>query len=167
MRRLLVLLLSAGMLGAGVAAADAKPAAKAPRLHAFRSCTNLLGYAQRNGAARDPRERRCCFPVAPMPIEDGARLPTAAAAARTAAAAPRRSRRPRRRRATDTSQTNVQEAGVDEPDWVKAAGTTLFVARQGRLRAHRRVRRPPARARLDRRARLRSRSCWCTATARS
>ena len=47
MRRVLVLLLTTGMLGAGVAAADAKPSSKAPRLHAFRSCTNLLGYAQR------------------------------------------------------------------------------------------------------------------------
>ena len=29
----------------------------------------------------------------------------------------------------------MQEAGVDEPDWVKAAGTTLYVAREGKLRA--------------------------------
>ena len=34
-----------------------------------------------------------------------------------------------------TSQTNVQEAGVDEPDWVKASGTTLYVVKQGKLRA--------------------------------
>jgi hypothetical protein len=38
-------------------------------------------------------------------------------------------------RGEDTSQTNVQEAGVDEPDWVKAAGTKLFVADGGKLRA--------------------------------
>src|SRR5688500_13373684 len=34
-----------------------------------------------------------------------------------------------------TSQTNVQEAGVDEPDWVKAAGTTLYVAQDRKLRS--------------------------------
>src|SRR5688500_10796143 len=34
-----------------------------------------------------------------------------------------------------TSQTNVQEAGVDEPDWVKAVGTTLYVAQDGKLRS--------------------------------
>ena len=133
MRRVLVLLLSTGMLGAGVAAADAKPASK-PRLHAFRSCTNLLGYAQRN-ALRVIRESAVRFPVAPMPtpIQEGAgsdggsggeeRSGTAPVAAPVPAAG------------EDTSQTNVQEAGVDEPDWVKAAGTTLYVARQGRLRA--------------------------------
>src|SRR6188472_1566932 len=76
MRRILVLLLTTGMLGAGVAAAaDAKPAAKAPRLHAFRSCTNLLGYAQRN-ALRVIRESAVRFPVAPVPVptpvQDGA-----------------------------------------------------------------------------------------------
>src|ERR671910_2375418 len=49
MRRVLVLLLAFGMLAAGAAAVDAKPRKKSPRLHAFRSCTNLLGYAQRNG----------------------------------------------------------------------------------------------------------------------
>src|SRR6185436_4471324 len=133
MRRVLVLLLSTGMLGAGVAAADAKPASKAARLHAFRSCTNLLGYAQRN-ALRVIRESAVRFPVAPMPtpIQEGAgsdggggeeRSGTVPVAAPVPAAG------------EDTSQTNVQEAGVDEPDWVKAAGTTLYVARQGRLRA--------------------------------
>ena len=75
MRRVLVLLLSTGMLGAGVAAADAKPASKAPRLHAFRSCTNLLGYAQRN-ALRVIRESAVRFPPTPVPtpIQDGAGL---------------------------------------------------------------------------------------------
>src|SRR5436190_161591 len=32
-----------------------------------------------------------------------------------------------------TPQTNVQEADVDEPDWVKASGSTVFVARGGKL----------------------------------
>ena len=34
-----------------------------------------------------------------------------------------------------SSQTNVQEAGVDEPDWVKLSGTTLFAVSGGRLAA--------------------------------
>src|SRR5829696_10046956 len=105
MRRLLVLLLAAGLLGAGATAVDAKPRKKSPRLHAFASCTNLLGYAQRNGL-RVIRGTPVA-PPAPAPAAGG----------------------------EGTSQTNVQEAGVDEPDWVKAAGTTLYVARDGKLRA--------------------------------
>src|SRR5829696_5489592 len=137
MRRLLVFALTAGLLGAGAAAVEAKPGHKSPRLHAFRSCTNLLGYAQRNGlrVIRDTSLARPLPPPAPGtggPIgEDmgGAggggdgRAPAPVAAPAPAAGG------------EDTSQTNVQEADVDEPDWVKAAGTTLFVAHGGRLRA--------------------------------
>jgi hypothetical protein len=133
MRRLLVLLLSAGMLAAGAAAVDAAPRKKSPRLHAFRSCTNLLGYAQRNGLRVIRRT-----PLLPMPMpapqvgggdggsgqEGGGAPPPQPVAA------------PVPGRAEDTtSQTNVQEAGVDEPDWVKAAGSTLYVATGGKLRA--------------------------------
>ena len=49
MRRATAFLLTIAMLAVGAAAVDAKPRRKSPRLHAFRSCTNLLGYAQRNG----------------------------------------------------------------------------------------------------------------------
>src|SRR5829696_5854036 len=113
MRRLLVFALTAGLLGAGAAAVEAKPGHKSPRLHAFRSCTNLLGYAQRNGL-RVIRDTSLARPL-PPPAPVAAPAPAAGG--------------------EDTSQTNVQEAGVDEPDWVKAAGTTLFVAHGGRLRA--------------------------------
>src|SRR5918995_2384905 len=134
MRRVLVLLLAFGMLAAGAAAVDAKPRKKSPRLHAFRSCTNLLGYAQRNGlrVIRDtPVARPVPLPPNAAPIGDGgsggggedraAPMPVAAPAPATGG--------------EGTSPTNVQEAGVDEPDWVKASGTTLFVARRGELRA--------------------------------
>jgi hypothetical protein len=133
MRRLLVLLLAAGLLGAGATAVDAKPRKKSPRLHAFASCTNLLGYAQRNGL-RVIRDTPVALRPPPVPeggggmgggSEDrsGAPVPVAAPAPAPAAGG------------EGTSQTNVQEAGVDEPDWVKAAGTTLYVARDGKLRA--------------------------------
>src|SRR5687768_14343572 len=136
MRRLLVLLLTAGMLASGAAAVEAKPGRKSPRLHAFRSCTNLLGYAQRNGLRVIRQTPLLRPPPAPMPApptggdggsgggEGGGTVPPPAPIAAPAPA-----------RGEDTSQTNVQEAGVDEPDWVKAVGTTLYVARDGKLRA--------------------------------
>src|SRR5215210_7085561 len=134
MRRLLVLLLTAGMLASGAAAVEAKPGRKSPRLHAFRSCTNLLGYAQRNGlrVIRDtPVARPGPLPPNSVPVGGGeggggsedrgsAPMPVAAPAPATGG--------------EGTSQTNVQEAGVYEPDLVKASGTSLFVARGGELR---------------------------------
>src|SRR5829696_2436574 len=137
MRRLLVLLLAAGMLVSGAAAVEARPGSKSPRLHAFRSCTNLLGYAQRNGLRVVRRTPLLPAPV-PMPLpqtggggtggdggsgEGGGSVPPPAPVAAPAPA-----------RGEDTSRTNVQEVGIDEPDWVKAVGTTLYLAREGRLR---------------------------------
>src|SRR5215207_11681213 len=136
MRRLLALVLAGGLLGAGAAAVEAKPGQKSPRLHAFRSCTNLLGYAQRNGLrlVRDATVARPAPPFAPGvggPVSEdmgGAGGGGEGRAPEPAAPVPATG-------GGDTSQTNVQEAGVDEPDWVKAKGTTLFVARGGELRA--------------------------------
>ena len=115
MRRLLVLLLAAGLLGAGATAVDAKPRKKSPRLHAFASCTNLLGYAQRNGlrVIRDT-------PVAlrPLPVPEsgggmggGGSEDRSGAPAPAPVAAPRRrgrrghARRPTCRRRASTSRT--------------------------------------------------------------
>src|SRR5688500_11807931 len=114
MRRFLVLLLAAGLLGAGATTVDAKPRKKSPRLHAFASCSNLLGYAQRNGL----RVIRNSGIAVAQPISGGGggtggggsedRLSAPAPVAAPAPAAG----------GEGTSQTNVQEAGVDEPDWV-------------------------------------------------
>jgi hypothetical protein len=134
MRRAIVFLLTLAMLAAGAAAVDAKPRKKSPRLHAFRSCTNLLGYAQRNGL-RVVRESPVLRPAPPVPdgggTDEGASGGDGGQGGPQPVAAPA----PESRAGDGTSQTNVQEAGVDEPDWVKAAGTTLFVAKQGKLRA--------------------------------
>ena len=114
------LLAVAALLALAVTAAPAaaKPRA-AKRLKAFSSCQSLIGYATRHvpppSRARSP-PRRC--------------------------RAARRRRRPRRRppsdaggAAEDTSQTNVQEAGVDEPDTVKTDGKTIFALANGTLHA--------------------------------
>ena len=71
---------------------------------------------------------------------DAARRRTALAAADSA----------RRRRARRRSPTNVQEAGVDEPDIVKASGSTIFALAGDRLRAVDVSGDVPAVARLDR-----------------
>jgi len=128
MRRAIVFVLTLAMLAAGAAAVDAKPRRKSPRLHAFRSCTNLLGYAQRNGL-RVIRNSPVAVPVAPMPETGAGGGDDRSGGGPVAAPAPAAGG------GEGTSQTNVQEAGVDEPDWVKAKGTTLYVAKDGKLRA--------------------------------
>jgi Beta propeller domain len=135
MRRAVVFLLTLAMLAAGAAAVDAKPRKKSPRLHAFRSCANLLGYAQRNGL-RVVRESPVRLLPPPQPVaggDEGVADGGGGTGGQDRAVAPVAAPAPAS--GEGTSQTNVQEAGVDEPDWVKAAGTTLYVVKQGKLRA--------------------------------
>ena len=136
MRRALVLILAAGLLGTGATAVDAKPHKKSPRLHAFRSCTNLLGYAQRNGLRVIRATPVRIGPVAPppAPLEGGGEDGGSGGGGGGPVAGPQPVAAPAPSPGERPSTTNVQEAGVDEPDWVKAAGTTLYVAQQGRLR---------------------------------
>jgi hypothetical protein len=96
-------------------------AAASARLHAFGSCSNLLGYAKHNGL-RVIRDTRFVGPVPPPVSRDGGGGTGKPVAAPVPAAGE-----------DSSSQTNVQEAGVDEPDWVKLSGTTLFAATGGRL----------------------------------
>src|SRR5215210_8250429 len=129
MHRLLALLLAAVLLGAGAVAAEARPGEKSPRLHAFHSCTTLLGYARHNGVrvVRDATRTRPLPPSAPGggrgPIMEDGGSGAGGGEGGTPVAAPAPAAG-----GQETSQTNTQEAGVDEPDWVKAVGTTLFVA---------------------------------------
>ena len=103
--RLPVLIVLAALL-----AVPAPAAAKPKRLPAFRSCSELVAYASRHA----PR------PVAGPPLRNG--LPSAPESGASEDAG-------------DTSETNVQETGVDEPDMVKTDGTTIFVLSGGALHA--------------------------------
>ena len=100
-------------------------AAASARLHAFRSCSNLLGYAKHNGL-RVIRDTRFVGPVPPPVSEGGGGGAGGRGEVPVAAPVPAAGE-------DASSQTNVQEAGVDEPDWVKLSGTTLFAAPDGRL----------------------------------
>ncbi|HEV2786669.1 MAG TPA: beta-propeller domain-containing protein, partial [Solirubrobacteraceae bacterium] len=122
-------------LGAPAAApAAAKRLTKPSALPAFPSCKSLLGYARRTarltgGRTGVPTRAGLAEPqVLATPVQSDAvtALPApapAAAESKSGAAVP------------DFSQTNVQEAGVDEPDIVKTDGRTVFAVSDGRLRA--------------------------------
>ena len=98
------------MLVAGVPAADAK---RHKRLRAFASCAGLVNYAQGHLATTQGVPGRTVQPIdiapAPQPTTAGPAAPSAAEDA-----------------APDYSTTNNQEAGVDEPDFAKTDGDTLF-----------------------------------------
>ena len=126
MRRTLALLVVIS-LAVTVAPAAAAKRAKTPRLKAFTSCAGLISYARRH--APPPRLLLPPRRVPSVPIqgggEDGGSGPVAvpAPAPESGSTAP------------DSSTTNVQEAGVDEPDIVKTDGTTVFALTGGRLHA--------------------------------
>jgi len=96
------------LIGAAAAPADARPRA-AKRIQAFDSCEHLVGYASRHVPVPAPRMAPDAPAAMPVPAEGGA--------------------------GEDTSQTNVQEAGVDEPDTVKTDGRTIWTLAGGRLHA--------------------------------
>jgi uncharacterized secreted protein with C-terminal beta-propeller domain len=113
LRLLAVAALTALAVTAAAVPADGRPRA-AKRLKAFSSCEALIGYATRHVPPPMPVRRDMPLPpAAPVPEQDSA-----------AGGAP-----------DDTSQTNVQEAGVDEPDTVKTDGQTLFALANGSLHA--------------------------------
>jgi len=92
---------------------------KAARLIAFRSCSDLLGYAKAQATKF----------VGPY----GLGAPVAIGGAPVGTMAPGKGAAPQE--GVDYSGTNVQEQGVDEPDIVKTNGTTLFAVANGKLNA--------------------------------
>jgi uncharacterized secreted protein with C-terminal beta-propeller domain len=96
------------VLAATAAPADGKPRA-AKRLKAFDSCQALVGYAARH--------------VPPPSVRRGIPAPEVDQESASGGGA------------GDSSRTNVQEAGVDEPDAVKTDGSTIFALANGRLHA--------------------------------
>jgi uncharacterized secreted protein with C-terminal beta-propeller domain len=113
--------LAAALLFGTAADADAAApprVAKAKRLKAFSSCPALARYARRYGPrVLGPTRRGGPPPPVFAPEVGGDRD----------AAAPEAGK--------DFSQTNVQEAGVDEPDIVKTDGRRLFAISAGKLHA--------------------------------
>jgi uncharacterized secreted protein with C-terminal beta-propeller domain len=118
--RVAVAAVSAVLLGSTLVS-QAPAASGGERLVAFRSCGDLLSYVRTHAApfvtAYGLGQR---VGVAAVPS-------SAPGAPSTAGATPQQG--------VDYSGTNVQEAGVDEPDIVKTNGVTLFAAENGRLEA--------------------------------
>jgi uncharacterized secreted protein with C-terminal beta-propeller domain len=118
-RRRLVLAAAPAAVLAAALAVGAPAAKQSGRLVAFRSCSDLLGYAKTQAAPF----------VTPyglgqrVGVVGGPKVPGVAAA--PADSVPQQG--------IDYSGTNVQEQGVDEPDMVKTDGKTLFAVEGGRL----------------------------------
>jgi uncharacterized secreted protein with C-terminal beta-propeller domain len=115
------------VIAALAAFAASAPAQAAPgsRLVTFRSCADLLGYAKAH-AARFVGS----YGLGAGPIVNKAAPGVASGVANAASAADSAPQQ-----GVDYSGTNVQEAGVDEPDIVKTNGNTLFAAAAGRIQS--------------------------------
>jgi hypothetical protein len=125
LRRWIGVLVTAVLIsGALAVAAEGKPRKKTPRLHAFRSCTNLVTYARSNGVrvVRDALPGSGRIPIPPTAPPTNDRAGEGGGGGGRGGPAPA------------SSQTNVQEAGVDEPDRVKAAGGLVYAVTGNRLR---------------------------------
>ena len=112
--------------GQAVGAAHLPLLQVAARLRAPQRARNRRAH-RRADARRRPRSRRCS-PARPRPTP----LPSVAASAPPAAAD---SKRGAESAVPDFSSTNVQEAGVDEPDIVKTDGRTVYAIAEGKLHA--------------------------------
>jgi hypothetical protein len=116
------------VLAASVAAIPAPAGAvkSKHRLRTFASCSRFVHYAR--GHALNELKTRGVPSGAPLPVRtpspvtnNGTAMPEATA--------------PTSGAGQDFSTTNVQEAGVDEPDEVKTDGEHIFAAENGRLYA--------------------------------
>src|SRR3954447_24918319 len=107
-----------------VSAADAQAAPRA-RLKAFRSCADLVGFAR-----REARRTNGGVGVVGRALPPGAETITTPRAEPVSGLVPAAAPQD----AAGFSGTNVQEAGVDEPDVVKTDGRRVFAVTDGTLR---------------------------------
>src|SRR3954470_23563197 len=138
MRRIVLLLAIAALLGSTVATVDAAGAshgvrarAVKMRLHRFSSCKRLVKYAR----SRAPREIRYAAgpvvaPGTPPAFAQTDDTPSRGGDNAGAEGAPSAAPTPADP-GSDTSGTNVQEQGVDKPDIVKTDGRTIFAISNG------------------------------------
>ena len=119
MRRTLALIAVLALAVSAAPAEGARNRAKSPRLKAFTSCAGLISYARRHV----PPTPRFVAPRAPVPVSGGGEEDSGSAAPAPAPVA-----------GPDSSTTNVQEAGVDEPDIVKTDGRRIFAVTDRTLR---------------------------------
>jgi uncharacterized secreted protein with C-terminal beta-propeller domain len=117
---IIVLIAAVALVGASSQGSEARGS---NRLIAFRSCGDMLGYV-RGQASRLVGP----YGLGGVPVSaKGIPVATPTGTPARAGSAPQEG--------VDYSGTNVQEAGVDEPDMVKTDGSTLFAASNGRLNA--------------------------------
>src|SRR3954447_21632510 len=143
MRRFVLLIAALALLGSTVATVEAGAASQRARamklrLKPFSSCQRLVKYARHN-VKRELRYPNgpAGAPAAPPPFEPG---PTAgnpgSADGGQGTGSPESAPPPSPSVGDgDSSQTNVQEQGVDEPDFVKSDGTHLFALTGNHLNA--------------------------------
>jgi Beta propeller domain len=127
-RAVVVAVALAATVAAGAPVAEGAKRAATPRLKAFASCAGLIGYARRHvpppRPVRAPRlPPRRDFPSGGGNDGGSGTSPVTAPAPESDAVG------------GDSSSTNIQEAGVDEPDIVKSDGTNVFALTDGRLTA--------------------------------
>jgi uncharacterized secreted protein with C-terminal beta-propeller domain len=129
-RQRVVLVLAFVLLAAFAAGTvQASTGGKSGRLVAFRSCADMLGYAKSHASGF----------VGPYGFGAQVKIAVTAKGAATAAAPPAAAEAARDnatpQEGVDYSGTNVQEAGVDEPDSIKTNGKTLFAIVNGAVNA--------------------------------
>jgi hypothetical protein len=139
MRRLALVTALLALVGSTVATVDAGavgPRARAMklRLKPFTSCQRLVKYARHNvkrelrypsGPEVAPPEPPPFYTGSPQGVDSGGQATGGPAAEPPSSPSS----------GDDSSQTNVQEAGVDEPDFVKSDGTHLFALTGNHLNA--------------------------------
>lgn len=137
MRRLALLFAVAALLGSVLATAEAgasgvRAHAMKQRLTSFNSCERLIKYARSH--IKKELQGGFAGPTSDPPFE-GPRGAPPAAADGTGTANPEAAPTPTADAGGDSSGTNVQEAGVDEPDMVKTDGKRIFAFAGTGLRA--------------------------------